>query len=171
MTVWQDQVIPIVRVLLNDLVSPYTLSDRRLEQLCAVSAHLVSSELYTVYEYSVNIAARTISPDPYVSDDRAFINLIALKAACIADISTFRSEALRAGLKAKLGPATLETVERIPAFKTLLDQGPCALYEEMKMQISFGESSVCRVILSPFVSNDFDPTGMSGFAQASRMFD
>ena len=166
--VWQDQVIPIVRVLLNDMTSPHTLSDRRLEQLCAVAAHMVTSEIYTVFTYSVNIAARTISPDPYTSEDSAFINLMSLKAACIADMSTFRQEALRAGIKAKLGPATLETVERLPGFKILLDKGPCALYEELKMQISFGDASVCRIILSPFVSNTFDPDDLKNYGNIGR---
>ena len=180
--VWQDQVIPIVRVLLNDLESPHTFSDRRLEQLCAVAAHLVTSELYTNFVYSVNIAARQISPDPYTSEDSAFINLMSLKAACIADISTYRQEAMKAGIKARLGPAILETVERLPGFQTLLDKGPCALYEEMKMQISFGNASICRIILSPFVSNDFDPEDLAGGgdygrstrdhgSSTSRMFD
>jgi hypothetical protein len=76
----------------------------------------------------------------------------------------------------------LETVERLPGFQTLLDKGPCALYEEMKMQISFGNASICRIILSPFVSNDFDPEELAGGgdygrstrdhgSSTSRMFD
>ena len=140
---WQDQVIPIVRVLLNDLTSPFEFSDRRLEQLCAVAAHLVTSELYTNFVYKVNIAAREIDPDPYISEDSAFINLMSLKAACIADVSTYRQEAMRSGIKSRLGPAWLETVDRLPGFKTLLDKGPCALYDEMKCKLV--------LVMPPFV--------------------
>ena len=165
---WQQQVIPIVRVLLNDVTSPHTMTDQRLEQLCAVSAHIVVSELYTNFDYKINIAARTISPDPYTSEDTAFMNLMSLKAACISDISSFRTEVARAGIKAKLGPAVLETVERLPGFRTLLAKGPCALYDELKQQIAFGNADLCKVVLSPFVSNSFDPDDLGGWGNIGR---
>jgi len=165
---WQEQVLPIVRALLNDLGNVKSFSDLRLEQLSVVAAHMVVSELYTNFDYKINIAAREITPDPYISEDTAFMNLMSLKAACISDISSFRAEAARAGIKAKLGPATLETVERLPGFKTLLDKGPCALYEELKQQIAFGNADLCRIVLSPFVSNSFDPDDLGGWGNIGR---
>lgn len=160
---WQDEVLIFIRVLISDLDEPYTYSDNRLTQLAVVSAHIVKNEVPLNYSYSVTISTNTITPDPTTNNDTAFMNLISLKSACLADWSIYRTEALRSGIKAKLGPGTFETVQRLPGFAELINSGPCASYEKLKMQWSFGGASAARVILSPFVSNDFDPTSLGNY--------
>lgn len=169
---WRNEVIPLIRVLINDLDSPYSYTDRRLEQLAVVAAHIIKNEVPLDYTYTITIATRSISPDPKANNDTGFINLIAIKSSCLVDISTFRTEALRAGIKAKLGPGSLDTVGRLPGFKTLLEEGPCKSYEELKKQWIFGNGHIARVILSPFVSNEFDPTSLgSDMGNIERMLD
>ena len=169
---WRNEVIPLIRVLISDLDSPYTYTDRRLEQLAVVSAHIVNGEVPLNRTYTVSIAQRTISPDPTSVSDDAFINLIALKSACLCDWSTYRTEILRSGIKAKLGPATLETMNRLPGFTALISKGPCESYSELKMQWAFGGGNAAKVILSPFVSNEYDPANLgTGESMISRMFD
>lgn len=153
---WQDVTIGIVRVLINDLDdSSYDYSDERLEQTLVVAAQLVNQEIDFSTTYTIDIPTVTISPDP--SSDAAFINFISLKSACIIDQSTFRTKMTLAGLKAKCGPAVLETVEHLRGFKDLINFGPCKAYQTLKEEWIFGNAQVVEAVLSPFVSNNFDP--------------
>ena len=170
METFLNESIPILRVFLNDLDSPYKYSDNRLSQLSVVAASVVQMDVPLLNTYQINIASRTIVPDPVELGDYAFINLFSLKAACIADLGQYRVEAMRAGIKARLGPANFETIERLSGFNTLLEKGPCAMYEEMAQQYRFGNSHLVRVILSPFVSNTFDPDNLRGVGDMGRMF-
>ena len=158
---WQDETVPILRALINDLAETPTYSDGRLERMLIVAAHLLSSEVFYSTDYTVSISSCTISPDPTVADDTAYINFMVMKAACLMDLSTFRTEALRAGIKARCGPAVLETVDRLPGFRDLLTKGPCVAYDTMKHDYNFGSGNICKAILSPFIGNDFDPQSLS----------
>lgn len=156
---WQDIAIPIVRILVNDYNdASYDYNDDRLTQTLVVAAYLIDQEIDFSTSYTINVPLETISPDP--SSDTAFINFMSLKAACIIDQSTFRTKATIAGLKAKLGPAVLETVEHLKGFKELLTTGPCAAYEALKDDYIFGNAQVVEAILSPFISNNFDPENL-----------
>ena len=57
----------------------------------------------------------------------------------------------------------LETMEHMVGFRELLSQGPCAAYTKLKTEYEFGESRYIKAILSPFISNNFDPQSLSGF--------
>lgn len=166
-----DEAIPMLRVLINDLGATLTYSDARLEELLCVAAKILLSESINFsYDYTVTISTHTISPDPIVNGDSAFFNFIVLKAACIADISTYRTKSAVSGLVAKMGPASLDTKDYVTAFLNILNTegGPCKAFERLKMEYSFGNANICRVILSPFVSNDFDPQSLSFYDNGSR---
>jgi len=156
---WQDTMIKMLRILVNDIEDTPTYSDGRLEQVLAVGAHYVVQEIDGFdYTYTVDISTPAISPDPTSTGEVEFTNFVVLKAACITDFSTFRTKALSSGIKVRCGPAVLETVKHLDGFKQLLDMGPCAAYEELKKQWMFGQKSMVKAILSPFVSNAFDPS-------------
>ena len=70
------------------------------------------------------------------------MNLTVLKAACLADLSTYRTKAAMAGLKARCGPAVLETLEYTKGFKELLEFGPCKAYEELKTLVDAVENDI-----------------------------
>ena len=160
---WPDVTISMLRVLINDLDGPtYEYSDDRLMQTLVVAAQLVNQEIDFSTTYTINVPRVTISPDPTAVPDDAFTNFITLKAACFMDMSTFRTKATIAGLKAKCGPAVLETVEHLKGFKELLTLGPCAAYKTLKTEWTFGNAQVVEAILSPFVSNNFDPQNLPG---------
>jgi hypothetical protein len=160
-----DEAIPMLRVLINDLGTggSFTYSDVRLEELLCVAAKLVLSENFTFdYSYSVYVSTHIIDPDPITVGDNAFFNFICLKAACISDVGTLRSKSPLAGIIAKMGPASLETRNHLDGFIKILevDGGPCKSYEQLKTEYMFGNPNICKVILSPFVSNDFDPQNL-----------
>jgi len=162
---WDDTMTTMLRVMINDTEATQTYTDDRLKQMLVVAAQYVDMEMDFDNTYTITVgataSASTISPDPVGVGDDPFVNFTVLKAACLADLSTFRTRALMAGVKAKCGPAVLETMKHIDGFKELLTQGPCAAYEKLKQNWTFGDARLIHAVLSPFVSNDFDPTSLS----------
>ena len=167
---WQDELMPMLRVLINDPRltdndQTCEFSEDRLEELMIVAAKLVNQELSFDTTYTISISAGTISPDPAVgttAESAAFSNLWVLRAACIVDTGTLRTKAASAGILAKCGPVRLDTLRHLDGYKTLINIGPCASYQEMKDNWMFGNGNICKAILSPFISNDFDPQNLSG---------
>ena len=78
---WQDEMIPLVRVLIGDVSSPYTYSDDRITDLIITAAYIVNLEVAQLNDYTISIANQTISPDPVeeeVSNTRSWQELIVL---------------------------------------------------------------------------------------------
>lgn len=159
---WPDVTIKMLRILINDMDDTnYEFSDDRLMDTLVVGAQFVNQEIDFSTTYTVNVPLVTISPDPTTGTiDDAFTNFMVLKSACFMDLSTFRTKAALAGLKAKCGPMVLETVEHMRGFKELLTVGPCAAYATLKKGWIFDNSYAIKAIMSPFVSNNFDPTNL-----------
>jgi hypothetical protein len=108
-------------------------------------------------KYTINVANPTISPDPTINDDDIFISLISLKTACIIDQSVLRTKAAMEGIRAALGPAQLSVAGSLAGIKMIIEQGPCAAYEELVYHWDIKEATAIRAVLSPFVGNKFDP--------------
>ncbi len=166
---WQDEMALMLRIIIGDMSNSPTYTNLRLEQLLAVSAHFVIQELDFDNTYTVSISPVSISPNPIGTGETAFTNFVVLKAACLADQSTFRTKALVSGVRAKCGPAVLETLKHIDGFKELLTVGPCAAYEKLKENWIFGNAELVKAILSPFVGNNFDPMSLNGGRHSSRV--
>jgi hypothetical protein len=160
---WEVELVQILRVIINDLDSPPTYTDARLKTIIVVAARYVVQEIDIFPNtYTISVTAETISPDPTdaATRDDAFIDLVVLKAGCFIDHNTLRAKALIAGVKAVLGPATLDVGGGKDGFLggllAVLENGPCAMYEDLKRDYCIGNIPV-RAILSPFVHNQFDP--------------
>lgn len=154
---WQDEAIPLLRTILNDAgCGGATFTESRLEDLLLASAHMIIQDIPFSTSYTVSISAGTISPDP--ASNVEFINFMVLKAACFSDEGTFRVRALAAGIEARCGPAMLRTMQHINGFETLLTEGPCKAYEQLKTDYVFGNTNVIKAVLSPFAGNSFDPS-------------
>ena len=162
---WDITMTTMLRVFINDTESPQTYTDDRLKQVLIVAAQYVNMELNFDNTYTITIGATAdasnISPDPVSLSDDSFTNFTVLKAACIADFSTFRTKALQAGVKAKCGPAVLDTIKHLDGFKELLNNGPCKAYEIAKKNWVFGNGELIKAVLSPFISNSFDPASLA----------
>lgn len=82
--VWQNEIARIVRFLVNDLdATSYT--DDRLEETILVSAQLLLDTMDFTNTYTVDVDTLVLSPDPttLATKDNFFINILALKTACI----------------------------------------------------------------------------------------
>lgn len=157
---WSIEIPIIVRSLINDLSDTPEYSDERIQQLIVVSAQYITKEINLVNEYSIDIVNPNIIPDPTLGESRDldFISFVSLKASCLLDQSTLRTRAATEGIRAALGPASISVGGNIRGFETILKNGPCALYSELKMQHELGNTSLIRAVLSPFVGNNFDPS-------------
>lgn len=160
---WEIEIPIIIRVLINDLGSPPTYSDSRIQQLSVVAAQYVLMEVNLDREYIANVVTTDISPDPSdpATRDTDFIGFIAMKAACLLDQSTFRTKAAGEGLRAALGPASLSVTGTLAGYKDILNMGPCKLYEQLVLDHNIGNATAVRAILSPFVGNTFDPQNLN----------
>ena len=156
---WEVEIPIIIRNLINDLDSSPLYSDARIIQLITVAGNYVIGEVNLDVTYSIDVVSQTISPDPSnpSTRDTDFVGFLALKASCILDQSTFRTKAAMEGIRTALGSANLSIAGNIAGYKTILDQGPCALYEQLALDHNIGNATAVRAVLSPFVGNNFDP--------------
>ena len=120
--------------------------------------------------YLVDVVSPNITPDPTDDRDEIFISLVSLKAACIIDQSTYRTKAATEGIRAALGPASLWVDGQSAAWKTILEKGPCALYEELTSHWDVKDASAIAAVLSPFVGNKFNPRYLQNHDYRSRYF-
>jgi len=168
---WQDVMVPILRWLINDVESGslnVAYGSDRLEEVITVAAHLSLQDVTFDFTYTIDIESQSISPDPTANSDTVFINLVTMKAACLIDTNTLRAKAVLSGLVAKAGPAVLQTEDHLRGFLAILEHGPCKAYDELKIDYMFGSGKICRAVLSPFISNDFNPENLSRSAGTIR---
>jgi hypothetical protein len=158
---WQTEIPIIVRTLINDWEDQPVYSDERITQVILVAAKYVQIDVELPNVYTIDIASAQITPDPAENKDEIFIGMLALKAACMMDQSNLRTKAAMEGIRAALGPASLSVGGSLEGINIILEKGPCALYQELKDTWNISEASSIRVILSPFVGNNFDPRGMN----------
>lgn len=160
---WQFEIPIIIRTLINDLSETPTYSDSRILQLATVAAQYVLMEVNLDKNYSVNVVASEITPDPSdpASRDTDFIGFIAMKAACLLDHSTFRTKAAGEGLRAALGPASLSVTGTLGGYRDIINMGPCKLYDQLVLDHNIGNATAVRAVFSPFVGNDFDPQNLN----------
>lgn len=154
---WKTDMAKLLRVLIWDLAEPVKYTDARLEDVLIVAAYQTLQDIPLDVFYSVNLGKVEISPDPSIAPDTAFMNFTTLRAACLVDQGNLRAEAFKEGIRVVLGPTQLSVANHLTGFKTLLELGPCHAYQELRKQYLFGDRVSVRAVLSPFVSNKFDP--------------
>tara|TARA_B100000029_G_scaffold284648_1_gene278465 strand:+ start:980 stop:1492 length:513 start_codon:yes stop_codon:yes gene_type:complete len=152
---WQNEMTRILRYILNDLdSSSYTYSDDRLEETIIVSAQLVLHEIDFDKDYTVDVDALTLTPDPTAATkDNAFINLVSLKSACLIASSELRTKGLDA-VRVSDGASTIDTSNVLKGFE-ILSKDLCGRYEQAKIQYKAGNSVAGQAILTPYESPNF----------------
>lgn len=154
---WQEELVAITRILVNDIGESSELSDDRILQVLAVAGKYVQFDVNLEHGYKVDVVNSSITPDPTLDNDDIFISLVCLKAACIIDQSTYRTKAALEGVRASLGPASLSVAGQSAAWKSIIEHGACATYDELTSHWDVKEASAIRAVLSPFIGNKFDP--------------
>ena len=152
---WQTEMTRILRYMLTDLDrASYAYSDARLEETIIVAAQLVLHEIDFDKDYTVDVGALTLTPDPTTATkDNAFINLISLKSACIILSSELRTKSLDS-VRVSDGASSIDTNGIVKGFESL-SKSMCQAYEDAKIQYKAGNSVAGTAVLTPYESPNF----------------
>ena len=149
---WNTDLTLMVRVLVSDISTPQTYSDEYLERVLIAAGIMVDAECPFSYDYTYDISALTISPDPVTSTDNIFMALVPLKAACILTQGEFK-QALGQGIKVRDGDSAIDTSVSFRGYRDILEMGPCAAYEKLKWSLlasgSAAGGGVGKAVLGP----------------------
>lgn len=146
---WDVDLTLMLRYLINDIDDEPTYSDARLKTLIVIGASYVVQECTLDTSYTVSIDLETISPDPTAEpEDKDFITLTVLKAACLLDQANYRTRLRLGGASVKVGPSSV-TQNNGNAYKDLIGLGPCALYAQAKFEFELGNLKTMRAIIGP----------------------
>jgi hypothetical protein len=146
---WRSQIPLMVRHPINDLdQSKYKYSDERIETSILVSAQLLSIETDFNTSYNVDIANGNLSPDPVDLKDNAFINLSALKSACIIVGSELKTEASNA-ISIKDGPSAID-LRGVASTLAILYKDLSDKYAKLLLDYRAGNSIAGHAILGPY---------------------
>lgn len=151
---WQDEMIPMLRVMLGDLDEDNeTYSDDTLEQTLLLAAKQVSATLTFDQTFVSNMSALTLSPDPTAGADKndSYVNLVTLKAAAVLD-RTEASLAARRGIIVKDGSSSIDLSKVSQAKLRLLEKGWNAVYDDAKFeyQMQRSQSVAGAAVMTPF---------------------
>jgi len=145
---WTTSLTLIVRYLINDIDST-VYSDARLKQSIVISAQLAAMDVTFDKNYTIDIDAATITPDPFdETQDNGFINLIALRSALLI-FSNEAKLASKLGIKVNDGPSSIDTSGRLSSALRILDSARSA-YEKAKVDYVVGQARGFQVVTTPY---------------------
>jgi len=152
---WQVEGIIMLRHIIDDLGDSPTYSDSRLEELFLVAAQLIKFDVNFTNDYTIDVDAGTLSPDPTTSTkDYAFISLVCLKAACILQRADARTSAGQA-IDIRDGRSAI-SLKGVFAGKIAMAKSYCEAYEKAKLEHTLGNLVVGRAIMGPIASEDLN---------------
>ncbi len=169
---WQTNLTLMVRVLINDLALPQKNTDDYLQQVIVTAGIIVDPEITFPFDYSYDIEAVTITPDPVVKNDIFFQSLVPLKAACIITQGNFQT-ALGQGIKVRDGDSAIDTTVGFRGYRDIITLGPCLSYENLKWKIESSRSrSVGSAVMTPFREPDIQSpiSDMNSFFDSMAVF-
>jgi hypothetical protein len=145
---WQNELVRIVRFLIND-VDAVSYTDDRLEETILVAAQLIHNSVDFSVSYTIDIDQTILSPDPTEgTKDNDFINIVAIKTACIVLGSECKTSAAQ-GWRVKDGTSSIDTTASYQSlhqlYKELSDQ-----LDSMLMSYQAGNSIGAGAVLTPY---------------------
>lgn len=149
---WQTSIRSLVRVLVNDLDTPYTYSDARIDTFAVTAAYMMLTEASFAYAYTVNISAETISPDPSADED--FLTLSALYASYLIVRNEAKAWSLRS-IRVEDGPSRIDVGKVYDNLTKLADQ-LFKQYNDALISYMAGNSIAGQAITGPDVVNFLD---------------
>lgn len=159
---WQGQMGTIVRYLIDDVnPSNYKYSDHRIETTILVAGQLTQMSVDFGQDYNINVENCKLIPDPTDQDneDKAFITLVCLRAACIIVGSEIRSESGNA-ISIKDGPSAID-LRGVTQTLTVLYKDLCAKFDQQLLEYKAGNSVNGQSILGPYSpGSDYIRRGM-----------
>jgi len=145
---WQTEMTTVFRNLINDVDSPQTYTDERLQGLIVSAAQLTTDVVDYEKDYTIDVVNNTITPDPTASPrDDVFFNLVLLKAACLLATGDYRSASNKA-ISIKDGPSTIDA-KGIADHKKQVMTDWCDAYTKAVFDYRMGNSKAGEAIVGP----------------------
>jgi hypothetical protein len=141
----------ILRHIIDDTDSTaYKYADSRLQELLHIAALLVKTEVSLGIDYTIDIDAPSITPDPTDTETRndGYINLTVMKAACLLGTSE-SSTAAGQSIDIKDGQSSVG-LKGIGAAKLNSAKNLCQIYADAKKSFVLGSNIPGHAIVSPF---------------------
>ena len=156
---WQTEMVLLLRHMIDDVEETYRYSDSRLQELILAAAQLTIGEISFAQEYSVDIDAHTLTPDPTDSAagtrENWFIDLVSMKAACVLDRGRVR-KAVNSSFIAKEGNSMVDVRDAGKNAIEAMKHGWCKAYTDSKFEYEVDRTSdVGAVILTPFKTDTY----------------
>lgn len=144
---WNTDLVLMLRVLISDITEPQTYTDTYLERVLVTAGIMVDADIPFGTTYVYDISLLTITPDPVILSDSAFMSLVPLKAACILTVGEFKS-ALGQGIKVRDGDSAIDTSVSFKGYRDILELGPCKSYEKLRWAL-IASGGVGKAVLGP----------------------
>ena len=152
---WTDDMVQIVRGLINDLDSA-TYSNARLQEIIVIAGVLVYKEVDFDKNYVINVNTPDITPDPTdATRDDSFINLVSIRSACII-LGSEAKTAAGQNFRIVDGPSTIDTAGSARSKQTLADN-MCEDYIRAKLDFQAGNSRAGQAILTAYTREGGPP--------------
>ena len=145
---WQDDMVTMLRVIIDDNGSNPEYSNSRLEEVIVVAATMTKKDVDFDNDYTISVSGVTISPDPVTETDHAFINLVTLKSACLLANSEYKTEASRA-ITVRDGSSAIDT-KGVAAAKKSWRDSICEDYSKAEREYRIGNSQAGKSIIGPY---------------------
>lgn len=143
---WKTEMTTLLRYVINDAdETAREFTDERLCSLLVSSAHLTLGVVDFPADYTVDIPNSGISPTP--TNDKSFVNLVVLKAACLLAKGEYRSSTNHA-VVVRDGPSMVDPRGMVAAKKEMMEAA-CANYEQAELEYRLGNSNVGEAIIGP----------------------
>ena len=159
---WENEIVRIVRFLVNDLESE-SYTDSRLEETILVAAQLLLATMDFDHSYAVEVDCASLTPDPTLTSpkDNFFTNVLALKTACIILGSEAKTLAAQS-YTIKDGPSSISITGAYQATKQLYTE-MCNKLDKVIFDYRAGNSIAGQSVLGPYTQENLDGTPIRNF--------
>lgn len=167
-TFWEQELVLVTRVLINDYIQPYAYSDSRIQEVLIIAGMLCQLEvdlLHSPYQFDPSNLIMTPDPaDPAIGKDYGACCLFSLKAACILQLSSFRDKARNAGIQVRSDRELVDTKGQLDGDKFLLNSefDNCKSYAESVWIYKAGNYNAGYALVGPMSRADLAVGGENG---------
>jgi len=145
---WTNELVRIVRFLIND-VDAVSYTDDRLEETILVAAQMMLTSVDFNTTYTIDVDQTLLSPDPTEgTKDNDFISIVVTKAACIVLGSECKTAAVQA-YRIKDATSSLDSTASYQSLHQLYKELSDEL-ASMLMSYQAGNSIGACAIMTPY---------------------
>jgi hypothetical protein len=135
---WTTDLVLMLRTLIGDLDST-KYADARLQQVLVIGAYNVNHDASFSVTYTIDVSAKTITPDPVTGDDSDFTVLTLYKSACILLESEVKTESSNA-ISIKDGPSAID-LRGVTSSLNVIAKDFCQRYDELLTKYNYEKGS------------------------------